>query len=154
MKISIQFIVLIVIGIICYSSQKLKQKPKSSAKTDKDINSKQINKTDNNINNTNSINTEFISHQIQAYRYIDLDGISFDLHNLYDKESDYSFNNGKDFFYLNIGDFSVTKCNKDNAYLVYFNRSEPNSTDCNLLTGSNNLLVPLWKVTSKIFYLI
>ena len=146
LKLNLTLILINLFLLITQIQSKLKAGPKSSAKTEP-INT---NTNNNNKQSNNGLNEPnyYESKQIQAYRYVDLDGISFDLHNLYDKDSDYSFNNGKDFFYLNIGDFGVTKCNKDNAYLIYFNRTEINSTDCNLLTGSNKLQVPTWKISS------
>lgn len=112
-----------------------------------------------NIPNKNSkINhsaMSMMSQTINAFCYIILDDVVYDISSLYDSVNDYVIHSNSDYFYFNFCKFGTSKCKKDNAYISYFKNfsqySYFNNTDCNLLSGTNYENVPKWNIISKNF---
>lgn len=90
-----------------------------------------------------------ISPEIQAFTFVDFDGLVYDLSNLYDENKDYFVNKNKTYYYFNIGNFGVTSCKKDNTYIIYLDENDTNNTDCKLLSGTNKDKPSKWRIRSK-----
>lgn len=144
------FLRIILVCFLIYSSFAKQSKMRANRPTNNSANNSTNNLANNSNNKTapnmsNSTNTT-ISRDIKAYCFVDLDGVAFDISNLHDPDQDYVFNNGKNFFYLNLCSFGSAKCRKDKSYLTYINQTDVNSTDCDLLSGSNKDIPPVWKI--------
>lgn len=106
--------------------------------------------------NTTNITNISISKEIKAFCFLDVDGIIYDLLPLYDPSQDYFFKGAKDYYYFNLCHYGVTKCKKDNSYMVYTNEPMANqnstATECYLMSGTNPTIPPKWKVYSIYSY--
>jgi hypothetical protein len=85
--------------------------------------------------------------QLSAYCFANVDGTVYDLGELYDSTTDYFVSSGKNYFYYNFCKYGNTKCQKDNTFVVYYDKTQANSTDCKLLSNTNYEHTPTWKVT-------
>ncbi len=90
-----------------------------------------------------------ISHEIKAFKFVDFEGLVYDLSSLYDDNKDYYINKNKSLFYFNVGDFGETKCKKDFTYIVFVNEKDDNNTDCLLLSGTNKEKPSNWRIKSN-----
>jgi hypothetical protein len=115
---------------------------------------KNLNK--NFILNNNETNSEIVlkDGEVQAYCFVNLDGVVYDLNPLYDASSDYIFKSGTNqSFYYNFCKFGVSKCKKDNTYIMAAKTDSlinNSTTDCTLLSGTNHENFPKWRIISKI----
>ena len=90
--------------------------------------------------------------ELEGYCFANVDGVVYDLTPLYDASGDYIFKTLKDTIYLNFCKFGVTKCKKDNAFIISAKTGSVNNsttTDCTLLSGTNFENFPKWKISSK-----
>jgi hypothetical protein len=102
-------------------------------------------------NNSNP-EVRLLDGELEGYCFANIQGVVYDLSPLYDASGDYIFKTGGDTIYLNFCKFGVTKCKKDNAFVISAKTGSVNnssSTDCSLLSGTNYENFPKWKITSK-----
>jgi hypothetical protein len=85
---------------------------------------------------------------IEAYCFLNYNGIVYDLLPLYDLKQDYSFQNKDKEYFFNFCKFANKKCRKDNTYISqhYIIANETNVDDCYLLSGSNPVFPSRWRV--------
>jgi hypothetical protein len=93
--------------------------------------------------------------EIEAYCFVNLNGIVYDLNPLYDSTSDYYFKSieGKNNFYFNFCKYGTSKCKKDNSYIMvsHDTKIENNtSNDCSILSGTNYANYPKWTIISNL----
>ncbi len=109
-------------------------------------------KVNSKINEANIIWS--ISPEIQAFTFVDFEGLVYDLTYLYDENRDYYINKNKSLYYFNIGSFGVTDCKNDKTYIVYVAEKDVNNSDCKLLSGTNKEKPSKWRIRSIIFYFL
>lgn len=103
-------------------------------------------------NNSNSEVT-LRDGEVEAYCFANIQGVVYDLSPLYDPNSDYSFKTGESSVLFNFCKFGVTKCKKDNTFVISAKTSSltnNTSTDCTILSGTNYDNFPKWKVKNEL----
>jgi hypothetical protein len=91
----------------------------------------------------------------EAYCFVNLDGTVYDLNKLYDPNADYFFKANSKSYYFNFCKFGVSKCKKDNTYIIASNQNsliKNQTNDCTLLSGTNYQTLPKWRINSKIIF--
>lgn len=91
---------------------------------------------------------------IYAYRYVDYEGIVYDLSELYDEIQDYTFNSNDNHYFINIGRFGHTKCRNHSSYAIFFNSSDADeNTNCTFLSGIEESDPTSIRIISKYIYI-
>jgi hypothetical protein len=87
----------------------------------------------------------------EAFCFLNVDGIVYDILPLYDPKQDYTFQNKDKEFYLNFCKFTTQKCRKDSTFISqhYLAANETNIDDCYLLSGSNPAFPSKWRVSKN-----
>lgn len=84
---------------------------------------------------------------INAFCFVNYNGIVYDLGKLYDDSSNYFIKNNQSYFYFNFCKFAHMKCKKDSSYIIHKSIDSPD--DCHLMSSPNNKTTPQWKIKKE-----
>ena len=104
--------------------------------------------------NETFIDANLLNGEVDAYCFVNLNGVVYDLGPLYDSTADYTIKRQNENFYFNFCKYGLTKCKKDFTYVVSTTKAalvNNTSNDCTLLSGTNYEYMPRWTINSKIF---